>query len=122
MWGYNGLEKNIDLTALRKHGKVYDDSRKAFDFACSFEYFPHFAFLIDLDVKLTRFMFNCICVAHFACLAWSSCEEKLLYVAEKKSTEPSAQGSSASDSAALGEEVKYTFVYFMLYVTIYTSM
>ncbi|KAK1801146.1 hypothetical protein P4O66_022848 [Electrophorus voltai] len=37
--------------------------------------------------------------AQFACLAWSPCEEKLLYVAEKKRLRSSAQPSSASDDA-----------------------
>ncbi|XP_043102724.1 S9 family peptidase isoform X2 [Puntigrus tetrazona] len=59
VWGQNGLEKSLDLTALNKHGKVYDD-------------------------------------AQFACLAWSPCEKKLLYVAEKKRVEPSAHSSVAS--------------------------
>ncbi|RXN18463.1 acylamino-acid-releasing enzyme-like protein [Labeo rohita] len=59
VWGQNGLEKSLDLTALNKHGKVYED-------------------------------------AQFACLAWSPCEKKLLYVAEKKRVEPSAHSSVAS--------------------------
>ncbi|KAK2898631.1 hypothetical protein Q8A67_010049 [Cirrhinus molitorella] len=59
VWGQNGLEKGLDLTALNKHGKVYED-------------------------------------AQFACLAWSPCEKKLLYVAEKKRVEPSAHSSVAS--------------------------
>ncbi|KAK7135760.1 hypothetical protein R3I94_014437 [Phoxinus phoxinus] len=61
VWGQNGLEKSLDLIALNKHGKVYED-------------------------------------AQFACLAWSPCEKKLLYVAEKKRVEPSAQSSFASAS------------------------
>ncbi|XP_039534603.1 S9 family peptidase isoform X1 [Pimephales promelas] len=61
VWGQNGLENSLDLIALNKHGKVYED-------------------------------------AQFACLAWSPCEKKLLYVAEKKRLEPSAQSSSASVS------------------------
>ncbi|XP_026126571.1 acylamino-acid-releasing enzyme [Carassius auratus] len=59
VWGQNGLEKSLDLTALNKHGKVYED-------------------------------------AQFACLVWSPCEKKLLYVAEKKRVEPSAHSSVAS--------------------------
>ncbi|XP_077080050.1 acylamino-acid-releasing enzyme isoform X3 [Siphateles boraxobius] len=58
VWGQNGLEKSLDLIALNKHGKVYED-------------------------------------APFACLAWSPCEKKLLYVAEKKRVEASAQSSFA---------------------------
>ncbi|XP_067269773.1 S9 family peptidase isoform X3 [Pseudorasbora parva] len=66
VWGQNGLEKSLDLIALNKHGKVYED-------------------------------------AQFACLAWSPCEKKLLYVAEKKRVEPSAQSSvvSASEDGGL---------------------
>ncbi|XP_051526045.1 acylamino-acid-releasing enzyme-like isoform X2 [Myxocyprinus asiaticus] len=59
VWGQNGLEKSFDLTALNKHGKVYED-------------------------------------AQFACLAWSPCEKKLLYVAEKKRVEPSGLSSLGS--------------------------
>ncbi|XP_065103189.1 acylamino-acid-releasing enzyme isoform X2 [Paramisgurnus dabryanus] len=59
VWGQNGLEKILDLTAQNKHGKVYEDEQ-------------------------------------FACLAWSPCEKKLLYVAEKKRVESSAQSSFAS--------------------------
>uniref|UniRef100_A0A4W4FEX6 acylaminoacyl-peptidase n=1 Tax=Electrophorus electricus TaxID=8005 RepID=A0A4W4FEX6_ELEEL len=62
VWGYSGLEACLDLAALNKHGKVYED-------------------------------------AQFACLAWSPCEERLLYVAEKKRLRSSAQPSSASDDA-----------------------
>lgn len=36
-------------------------------------------------------------LAQFACLEWSPCEERLLYVAEKKRA-----GPSASDSGSLG--------------------
>ncbi|XP_051509515.1 S9 family peptidase isoform X2 [Myxocyprinus asiaticus] len=67
VWGQNGLEKSLDLTALSKHGKVYVD-------------------------------------AQFACLAWSPCEKKLMYVAEKKRVEPSGHalfGSANED----GEKV-----------------
>ncbi|KAG9270893.1 acylamino-acid-releasing enzyme isoform X1 [Astyanax mexicanus] len=66
VWGCRGLEKSFDLTALSKHGKVYED-------------------------------------AQFACLAWSPCEEKLLYVAEKKRVGSSekASPSSANQSGEL---------------------
>ncbi|XP_076845765.1 acylamino-acid-releasing enzyme isoform X2 [Brachyhypopomus gauderio] len=37
----------------------------------------------------------------FACLAWSPCEDRLLYVAEKKRPGPSAQPTSSSDDAGL---------------------
>ncbi|MFT7800904.1 acylamino-acid-releasing enzyme-like [Arapaima gigas] len=47
IWSKHGMLKNIDLTSLNKHGKVYDD-------------------------------------VQFGCLAWSPCESKVLYVAEKK--------------------------------------
>uniref|UniRef100_A0A3B4E8A5 acylaminoacyl-peptidase n=1 Tax=Pygocentrus nattereri TaxID=42514 RepID=A0A3B4E8A5_PYGNA len=78
VWGCNGLEKSLDLTALNKHGKVYDD-------------------------------------AQFACLAWSPCEDKLLYVAEKKRVGPLAQASflSANESrglVVLEEEDKNVYV------------
>uniref|UniRef100_A0AAY4ASF1 Acylamino-acid-releasing enzyme n=1 Tax=Denticeps clupeoides TaxID=299321 RepID=A0AAY4ASF1_9TELE len=46
VWGSCGLEKSLDLTALNRHGVVYED-------------------------------------AVFASLAWSPCERRLLYVAEK---------------------------------------
>ncbi|XP_073765932.1 S9 family peptidase isoform X4 [Danio rerio] len=59
VWGQNGLEKSLDLTALNKHGRVYED-------------------------------------AQFGCLAWSPCEKKLLYVAEKKRVEPSVHSSFGS--------------------------
>lgn len=38
-----------------------------------------------------------MCLAQFACLVWSPCEEKLLYVAEKRRA-----GPSANDSGSLG--------------------
>lgn len=42
-------------------------------------------------------------LAQFACLAWSPCEKKLLYVAEKKRVESSTQSSfvSASEDGGL---------------------
>ncbi|XP_041656091.1 S9 family peptidase isoform X2 [Cheilinus undulatus] len=49
IWDQHGLRKCLNLTALNKHGRVYDD-------------------------------------AHFGCLSWSECEDKLLYVAEKSKT------------------------------------
>lgn len=52
VWDERGLRKCLNLTAINKHGRVYDD-------------------------------------VHFGCLSWSRCENKLLYVAEKK-TEASA--------------------------------
>ncbi|KAI4874556.1 hypothetical protein NFI96_029031 [Prochilodus magdalenae] len=76
VWSHNGLEKSLDLTALNRHGMVYND-------------------------------------AQFACLAWSPCEEKLLYVAEKKRVGPSAQASSSSESrglVVLEEEDKYVYM------------
>ncbi|XP_036434657.1 S9 family peptidase isoform X1 [Colossoma macropomum] len=78
VWGCNGLEKSLDLTALNKHGKVYDD-------------------------------------AQFACLAWSPCEDKLLYVAEKKRVGPLAQASFSSANESRGlvvleEEDKNVYV------------
>uniref|UniRef100_A0AAR2IPU7 acylaminoacyl-peptidase n=1 Tax=Pygocentrus nattereri TaxID=42514 RepID=A0AAR2IPU7_PYGNA len=84
VWGCNGLEKSLDLTALNKHGKVYDD-------------------------------------AQFACLAWSPCEDKLLYVAEKKRVGPLAQASflSANESrglVVLEEEVKHTFYFSIIFL------
>lgn len=30
IWSCNGLEKSLDLTALNKHGKVYEDGSEAF--------------------------------------------------------------------------------------------
>ncbi|XP_063961640.1 acylamino-acid-releasing enzyme-like isoform X2 [Lytechinus pictus] len=47
VWNYSQKTHNINLTALDKHGNVYED-------------------------------------CEFSCLEWSSCESKLLYVAEKK--------------------------------------
>ncbi|KAM3842754.1 acylamino-acid-releasing enzyme [Diretmus argenteus] len=47
IWDDHGLRKCLDLTALNKHGRVYDD-------------------------------------AQFGCLSWSECENRLLYVAERK--------------------------------------
>nr|XP_046253617.1 S9 family peptidase isoform X4 [Scatophagus argus] len=49
IWDCHGLRKCLNLTALNKHGRVYDDTQ-------------------------------------FGCLSWSDCENKLLYVAEKKNT------------------------------------
>lgn len=48
-------------------------------------------------------LFLCASLAQFGCLAWSPCEKKLLYVAEKKRVEPSAQSSfvSASEDGGL---------------------
>uniref|UniRef100_A0A8C2E4N9 Acylamino-acid-releasing enzyme n=1 Tax=Cyprinus carpio TaxID=7962 RepID=A0A8C2E4N9_CYPCA len=75
VWGQNGLEKTLDLTALNKHGKVYED-------------------------------------AQFSCLAWSPCEKKLLYVAEKKRVEPSAHSSANEDGGLvlLEEQDKNIYV------------
>uniref|UniRef100_A0A8C1T055 Acylamino-acid-releasing enzyme n=1 Tax=Cyprinus carpio TaxID=7962 RepID=A0A8C1T055_CYPCA len=75
VWGQNGLEKTLDLTALNKHGKVYED-------------------------------------AQFSCLAWSPCEKKLLYVAEKKRVEPSAHSSANEDGGLvlLKEQNKNIYV------------
>lgn len=51
-------------------------------------------------MKMVRDIFCCMCYFHmslimlfaflaqFGCLAWSPCEKKLLYVAEKKRVEP----------------------------------
>uniref|UniRef100_A0A3Q4BM22 Acylamino-acid-releasing enzyme n=1 Tax=Mola mola TaxID=94237 RepID=A0A3Q4BM22_MOLML len=47
IWDGHGLKKCFNLTALNKHGRVYED-------------------------------------AQFGCLSWSKCENKLLYVAEKR--------------------------------------
>ncbi|KAI7797608.1 putative acylamino-acid-releasing enzyme, partial [Triplophysa rosa] len=66
IWGQNGLEKSLDLTALKKHGKVYED-------------------------------------AQFGCLAWSPCEKKLLYVAEKMRGESLAHSSFASSNEDGGQ-------------------
>uniref|UniRef100_A0AAR2JHA0 acylaminoacyl-peptidase n=1 Tax=Pygocentrus nattereri TaxID=42514 RepID=A0AAR2JHA0_PYGNA len=56
-----------------------------------------------------------VCAAQFACLAWSPCEDKLLYVAEKKRVGPLAQASflSANESrglVVLEEEDKNVYV------------
>lgn len=45
--------------------------------------------------RLNHSVFCCASVAQFGCLAWSPCEKKLLYVAEKKRVEPSAHSSFA---------------------------
>ncbi|XP_058246617.1 S9 family peptidase [Hemibagrus wyckioides] len=71
VWGCNGLEQSLDLTALNKHGKVYED-------------------------------------AQFACLAWSPCEERVLYIAEKKTAGPSA--SNSGSLTVLEEEDKNVYV------------
>uniref|UniRef100_A0A3B3Z8P8 acylaminoacyl-peptidase n=1 Tax=Periophthalmus magnuspinnatus TaxID=409849 RepID=A0A3B3Z8P8_9GOBI len=51
VWDERGLRKCLNLTALNKHGRIYDD-------------------------------------AYFSCLSWSRCENKLLYIAEKKTESP----------------------------------
>ncbi|KAK7884606.1 hypothetical protein WMY93_027729 [Mugilogobius chulae] len=56
VWDERGLRKCLNLTALSKHGRVYDDT-------------------------------------HFGCLSWSRCENKLLYIAEKKIDSPNASGN-----------------------------
>ncbi|KAM9344064.1 acylamino-acid-releasing enzyme isoform 2-T3 [Pholidichthys leucotaenia] len=53
IWHNHGIRKSLNLTALKMHGKVYNE-------------------------------------APFACLSWSSCENKLLYVAEKNRNETQA--------------------------------
>ncbi|XP_034733471.1 S9 family peptidase [Etheostoma cragini] len=60
IWDRHGLRKCLNLTALNKHGRVYDD-------------------------------------AQFGCLSWSECENKLLYVAEKRKNTSieSPEGESA---------------------------
>ncbi|XP_028849403.1 acylamino-acid-releasing enzyme-like isoform X2 [Denticeps clupeoides] len=82
VWGSCGLEKSLDLTALNRHGVVYEDV--------------------------------------FASLAWSPCERRLLYVAEKSlAVDPPAVPVSPSNEhgqASLhrdeeyGEKVKSEYV------------
>uniref|UniRef100_A0A3B3Z8N8 acylaminoacyl-peptidase n=1 Tax=Periophthalmus magnuspinnatus TaxID=409849 RepID=A0A3B3Z8N8_9GOBI len=63
VWDERGLRKCLNLTALNKHGRIYDD-------------------------------------AYFSCLSWSRCENKLLYIAEKKTESPNA---SSGDVRTLGK-------------------
>ncbi|CDQ86626.1 unnamed protein product [Oncorhynchus mykiss] len=62
VWSNSSLKKIIHLTALNKHGRVYED-------------------------------------AQFGCLAWSTCESRLLYVAEGKRSIGESYTSASSPSA-----------------------
>ncbi|XP_045551936.1 acylamino-acid-releasing enzyme isoform X2 [Salmo salar] len=62
VWSNSCLKKILDLTALNKHGRVYED-------------------------------------AQFGCLAWSTCESRLLYVAEGKRSIGESYASASSPSA-----------------------
>lgn len=67
VWDERGLRKCLNLTALNKHGRVYDDG-------------------------------------HFGCLSWSQCENKLLYVAEKKTDSPNASSANVKDRSVFRED------------------
>lgn len=65
-------------------------------------------------------LFLCVSLAQFACLPWSPCEKKLLYVAEKKRVEPSAHSSVATANedgglVMLEEQVKCLLPYIVSY-------
>uniref|UniRef100_A0A674C108 Acylamino-acid-releasing enzyme n=1 Tax=Salmo trutta TaxID=8032 RepID=A0A674C108_SALTR len=62
VWSDRCLKKILDLSALNKHGRVYED-------------------------------------AQFGCLAWSTCESRLLYVAEGKRSIGESYASASSPSA-----------------------
>ncbi|XP_029575910.1 acylamino-acid-releasing enzyme [Salmo trutta] len=62
VWSNRCLKKILDLSALNKHGRVYED-------------------------------------AQFGCLAWSTCESRLLYVAEGKRSIGESYASASSPSA-----------------------
>ncbi|XP_029575912.1 acylamino-acid-releasing enzyme-like [Salmo trutta] len=62
VWSNRCLKKILDLSALNKHGRVYED-------------------------------------AQFGCLAWSTCENRLLYVAEGKRSIGESYASASSPSA-----------------------
>uniref|UniRef100_A0AAV2K1M0 Acylamino-acid-releasing enzyme n=1 Tax=Knipowitschia caucasica TaxID=637954 RepID=A0AAV2K1M0_KNICA len=67
VWDEHGLRKCLNLTALNKHGRVYDD-------------------------------------AHFSCLSWSRCENKLLYIAEKKNESPNTSSGNVKDRSVYQED------------------
>lgn len=97
VWGCGGLEKSLDLTALNKHGKVYEDGTEAF-FCTTLPLFYCFAGDINLGCwfYFVIYLYVFVYLAHFACLVWSPCEGRLLYIAEKR-----REGSSANDSGSL---------------------
>ncbi|ROL49160.1 Acylamino-acid-releasing enzyme [Anabarilius grahami] len=126
VWGQNGLEKSLDLIALNKHGKVYEDGISGSPVFRPLTRTPRLSGAAKTDccsnvpgcfLQLFRLQAHTLEeIAHrfclkpvaadfngFACLAWSPCEKKLLYVAEKKRVEPSAQSSivSASEDGGL---------------------
>ncbi|XP_053481385.1 S9 family peptidase isoform X1 [Ictalurus furcatus] len=109
VWGCGGLEKSLDLTALNKHGKVYEDGTEAF-FCTTLPLFYCFAGVINLGCWFygVIYLYVFVYLAHFACLVWSPCEGRLLYIAEKR-----REGSSANDSGSLSvleEEDKNAYV------------
>ncbi|XP_033826081.1 S9 family peptidase [Periophthalmus magnuspinnatus] len=67
VWDERGLRKCLNLTALNKHGRIYDD-------------------------------------AYFSCLSWSRCENKLLYIAEKKTESPNASSGDVKDRSVYRED------------------
>ncbi len=83
---------------------------------CSFFSLEHRSSFKDISLIVCT-LFLCVSLAQFACLPWSPCEKKLLYVAEKKRVEPSAHSSVATANedgglVLLEEQVKclHTFI------------
>uniref|UniRef100_A0AAQ4RA31 Acylamino-acid-releasing enzyme n=1 Tax=Gasterosteus aculeatus aculeatus TaxID=481459 RepID=A0AAQ4RA31_GASAC len=91
IWDRQGLRKCLNLSAVNKHGRVYDDG----EFVSMRTLLHHYNRGI-MQYSVRQFgdvswhcCVICVCVfpAQFGCLSWSQCENKLLYVAEKlKST------------------------------------
>lgn len=76
IWSKNIKIKSIDLTALKKHGKVYEDGKLSE--LCFF--LTNVSNTWPISVNYIMFMST----EQFGCLVWSHSETHLLYVAEKK--------------------------------------
>lgn len=85
IWSKNIKMKSINLTALKKHGKVYDGGESpALKISISF--------CLPVSFKLCLYLcqsqvVTTLCFApleQFGCLVWSHSETHLLYVAERK--------------------------------------
>lgn len=80
IWSKNIKMKSINLTALKKHGKVYEDGEFCYG---------HFFWSFGNVTTMAHLCYhhNTLCFQsseQFGCLVWSHSETHLLYVAEKK--------------------------------------
>lgn len=79
IWSKNIKMKSVNLTALKKHGKVFEDGESS---AVKISIYFVYRFLV---APVQMFFILCFAsIEQFGCLVWSHSETHLLYVAERK--------------------------------------